>query len=201
MAKGLLIAQAVVTAVLMLYVGSYAESPVDRRFRAVEKWLQPNNLPPQNEQRPSENALPSSPQPSNQYERYPAQAPPQDQYGQQRERVDTFRPPQQRPSDGTFPASLEGKWKTSEGDLFFTQSGRGVVGRFSQDNNEISGTLSGNIFEGYWIEDGSAEQCRSRMNGRYYWGKIRFEIRGNSFTGKWGYCDKEPSTPLSGTRM
>jgi hypothetical protein len=90
-------------------------------------------------------------------------------------------------------ADFAGVWQTQEGELILTQRGASVVGRYVKDNGEIQGTVSGNVLTGYWIEDASNQRCPSLKNGRAHWGRIRFVHQGNSFTGKWEYCAKDPA--------
>lgn len=96
--------------------------------------------------------------------------------------------------------NITGIWSTTEGDMNFRQAGNQVTGSYATDRGEITGNMNGNIFTGYWIEDASAERCSSAKNGRYYWGKIKFQFDGNKFSGVWGYCDKEPAQKWTGNR-
>jgi hypothetical protein len=94
------------------------------------------------------------------------------------------------PLGGGATAAVAGKWRTSEGELTLTQSGRAVKGSYSNDGGEIVGEMNGNVLEGYWIENGSAERCTTAKNGRFHWGRIRWAFDGNKFAGTWSYCDK-----------
>lgn len=96
--------------------------------------------------------------------------------------------------------NITGIWTTTEGEMNFQQSGIRVTGSYPSDHGEITGAMSGNIFNGYWIEDASAERCAYPRNGRYYWGKIRFQFDGNRFSGAWGYCDKDLTQKWTGSR-
>ena len=87
-------------------------------------------------------------------------------------------------------ASIAGKWRSSEGEVTLTQSGRAVKGGYANDGGEIVGEMNGNVLEGYWIENGSNERCASAKNGRYHWGRIRWTFEAGKFTGTWSYCDK-----------
>lgn len=88
------------------------------------------------------------------------------------------------------PGNIAGKWRSSEGELFLTQSGTSVTGSYSSDGGEIVGEMNGNVLEGYWIENSSNERCASAKNGRHHWGRIRWAFDGNKFSGTWSYCDK-----------
>jgi hypothetical protein len=96
--------------------------------------------------------------------------------------------------------NITGIWTTTEGEMKFQQSGSQVTGSYPTDHGEITGAMNGNTFDGYWIEDASAERCSVAKNGRYYWGKIHFQFDQNKFSGAWGYCDKEPTTKWTGSR-
>ncbi len=96
---------------------------------------------------------------------------------------------------------ISGVWNNDVAEpITFLQNGNGVAGRYSPDNGEITGTMSGNVLNGFWIENSSNRQCAYPINGRYYWGKIQMVFSGNSFKGRWGYCEDEPSSPWNGTR-
>ncbi|TXT20228.1 MAG: Dipeptide transport system permease protein DppC, partial [bacterium] len=96
---------------------------------------------------------------------------------------------------GAGVSAIAGKWRTSEGELTLVQSGRSVQGSYTSDGGEIVGEVSGNVLEGWWIENGSSERCATAKNGRYYWGRIRWTFEGGRFTGNWSYCDK----PVAGS--
>jgi hypothetical protein len=86
--------------------------------------------------------------------------------------------------------SVSGKWRSSEGEVTLTQSGRAVQGGYNNDGGEIVGEMNGNVLEGYWIENSSGERCATAKNGRYYWGRIRWTFESGKFVGNWSYCDK-----------
>lgn len=97
--------------------------------------------------------------------------------------------------------SIQGTWSSSEGDITFTQNGSKVRGRYNpQDNGEITGILKGSYLDALWIENHSARRCSTAKHGRYFWGKLQIRFEGDSFSGKWSYCDEKPSTPWTGQR-
>lgn len=96
--------------------------------------------------------------------------------------------------------NIEGAWSSSEGDISFRQQGNRVAGRYTSDNGEIVGSLDNDRLRGYWIENHSNKRCNSPKNGRYYWGRLEFRFSGNSFSGRWGYCDDAFSGNWSGQR-
>ena len=100
-------------------------------------------------------------------------------------------------SDGS---SLEGVWGSAEGDIRFHQQGNRVSGRYTTDNGELVGSVNNDLLRGYWIEDHSNKRCSHPKNGRYFWGRIEFRFSGNSFSGRWGYCDDALSGSWSGQR-
>jgi hypothetical protein len=91
---------------------------------------------------------------------------------------------------GAGVSAIAGKWRSSEGEVTLTQSGRGVKGGYTSDGGEIVGEMNGNVLEGYWIENSSGERCATAKNGRHHWGRIRWTFDGGKFVGNWSYCDK-----------
>jgi hypothetical protein len=109
------------------------------------------------------------------------------------------------PSGGGTPGvvggSVAGLWDSSEGPLTLAQQGNTVSGSHNKaENGEVAGTLTGNVFDGFWIEDKSDQRCATARNGRYFWGRIRLTFTGDVFEGKWGYCDGDFRGPWTGTR-
>lgn len=96
--------------------------------------------------------------------------------------------------------SVAGSYSSSEGAVTLHQSGDRVTGRYTNDNGELTGLMFGNIFEGFWIEDGSDRRCSTPKNGRYHWGRATFTFTGSGFSGAWGHCDDKPTRSWSGTR-
>lgn len=97
--------------------------------------------------------------------------------------------------------SIEGLWKTSQGETRFRQTGNQITGSYlPQEHGEITGNLNGNVMSGYWIEDSSSRKCAFQKNGRYHWGRIQLVFEGNRFSGKWGYCDSDLTTSWTGSR-
>lgn len=95
---------------------------------------------------------------------------------------------------------LEGVWGSTEGDIRFRQQGNRLSGRYATDNGEIVGTVDNNVLRGFWIEDHSGRRCATPRNGRYFWGRVEFRFSGDSFSGRWGYCDEGLSGSWSGQR-
>ena len=91
---------------------------------------------------------------------------------------------------GFAAADVAGKWKTSEGDLTLQISGNQVRGSYTNDGGEIVGKMNGNVLEGFWIENNASTRCVTPLNGRYFWGRIRWAFDSDKFAGAWSYCDK-----------
>jgi hypothetical protein len=97
---------------------------------------------------------------------------------------------------------LDGNWATTEGVIAFRQEGRRVNGSYNPaENGQIVGELSGNTLTGYWIEDASGQRCSRPMNGRYFWGQIKWVFDGSRFNGSWGYCDGPLNAAWSGSKQ
>jgi hypothetical protein len=97
-------------------------------------------------------------------------------------------------------ANVGGGWNTNFGAMSLGQSGQSVTGDYST-NDELTGTLQGNVLTGYWIQGNSAQQCQSQLYGSSYWGKLQFVFNGDSFQGNWSYCDQTTwSGVWTGTR-
>ena len=96
--------------------------------------------------------------------------------------------------------NVSGDWKTSEGVMTITQPGDQISGRYTSDHGEVLGKVQGQVLVGYWIEDHSDKKCATSKNGRSYWGQIQFTFAGDTFSGRWGYCDDPVSGNWTGTR-
>jgi hypothetical protein len=101
--------------------------------------------------------------------------------------------------------AVAGLWDTNldspHDPLTLTQVGSTVTGvRNTPENGELVGTLTGNVLDGFWIEDMSAQRCTTARNGRFYWGRVQMTFSGDTFEGKWGYCDSELAGTWKGTR-
>ncbi len=103
--------------------------------------------------------------------------------------------------DISMGANVAGNYSSTEGNLTLHQNSDRVHGNYSKDNGELTGLMFGNIFEGFWIEDGSDRRCATPKNSRYHWGRVTFEFNQNGFVGRWGYCDDKPSRSWSGSSL
>jgi hypothetical protein len=98
-------------------------------------------------------------------------------------------------------AQPAGKWQTNWGMMSLSKSGNIVEGRYEQNNGKFKGKLSGSILGGYWYQANSEMKCDSPKYGTYYWGRLKFAVKGDNLTGIWGYCE-EPmkNSDFSGQR-
>ncbi len=96
--------------------------------------------------------------------------------------------------------TISGNYSSSEGAVTLQQNGDRISGRYTNDNGELTGLMFGNIFEGFWIEDGSDRRCATPKNGRYHWGRATLTFDSNGFSGVWGHCDDKPTRSWTGSR-
>ena len=98
---------------------------------------------------------------------------------------------------------INGVWKSTEGTITFTQNGDQVKGTYPVDGGTLIGTIKSGVLDGYWIENNSSHKCKTKKDGRYYWGRIHWTFSGNSFKGQWSYCDApvNKSASWSGSRQ
>ena len=54
------------------------------------------------------------------------------------------------------------------------------------------------ILSGYWVQDKSLKKCDYQKYGSYYWGRLAFDFKGDSFVGIWGYCDDKTNGKWNG---
>jgi hypothetical protein len=104
------------------------------------------------------------------------------------------------------PGNISGRWESTEGMISFSQSGNYISALYSQDNGHITATINDNILDGYWFENSSAQRCASPQTNRdgqstYYWGRVRFQFKVDSFAGGWGYCDSVIDHNWNGSRL
>ena len=108
---------------------------------------------------------------------------------------------------------IEGLWGSTMGQLEFDVTdrrdnqgrliARDVVAPYSRQNNSrVKGQLSGRVLTGYWTEPSSSVQCRTARDGTRYWGRVSFtfDAQGETFDGRWGYCEEAPERGWSGQR-
>lgn len=103
--------------------------------------------------------------------------------------------------ENTFPLKYLANWKTDEGLMALLQGSesRFIRGFYYDDNGEVRGKVTTTylnengkkVLSGYWIQAISMKKCGTEKYGSYYWGRLAFEFKGDSFTGVWGYCDEK----------
>lgn len=90
---------------------------------------------------------------------------------------------------------MTGKFDTNFGAMELTAEG----GTYASNGGQLFiRSRSGPVMEGVWVENAGARRC---SNGQYD-GVFRFEFNAGGFTGKYGFCDEDPSdkNKWTGTR-
>ena len=114
--------------------------------------------------------------------------------------------------DDPFPLRYLADWKTDEGPMILMQvpDTRFVKGiYYYEDPMRQKGRIATTyiqknnrkILSGYWIQSKSLKKCDFEKYGTYYWGRLAFEFKGDSFVGLWGYCDDKPKASWNGRRV
>lgn len=96
---------------------------------------------------------------------------------------------------------VAGVWKFNWGDLNLQQNGNQVSGTYTEDGGQVGGTMTGNVFNGYWSETVSDKRCAMPLNGRYHWGRMQLQFTNGGFVGKWGYCNDPINSQLTGRSL
>ena len=115
-------------------------------------------------------------------------------------------------SDDIFPQKYLTNWETDEGLLSLmrapgTETIRGVY-YHPVRTNELRGKIvtsyisrrSAAVLTGFWFQTVSDKKCNFKKNGTYYWGRMSFLFKGDSFKGVWGYCGDEADYSWNGKR-
>ena len=80
---------------------------------------------------------------------------------------------------------------------------KGLVGYYSgSQRNRIIGQYNSNktVFDGYWVQDDSGQQCQYKVDGSQFYGRLFFKLNTQKeFDGFWGYCDEDPYLPWKGS--
>ena len=93
--------------------------------------------------------------------------------------------------------NVSGEWFTTNfGKIIFNQSGSTVTANYQFKNGKMEGKLYGYTFIGYWLSEPS-------FNCYYDKGRVEidFDLKGESFTGVWDYCENKPERVFSGIRV
>ena len=99
------------------------------------------------------------------------------------------------------PAPVVEHWNTDEGGAMTLKVlPQSFDGTYENDNGRINGVLKDGVWNGYWGEDGSNQECPTAQLGTKFWGRIAFTFNADRthFDGKWSYCDEDPSKGWSG---
>ena len=116
-------------------------------------------------------------------------------------------------SNDIFPQKYLTNWETDEGLLSLmrgpeSETIRGVYFHPVR-TNEVRGKIvashisrrSAASLTGFWFQPVSDKKCNFEKNGTYYWGRLSFVFKGNSFKGIWGYCGDEADYSWNGKRV
>ena len=127
--------------------------------------------------------------------------------------VDTKDPADTIVSDDIFPLEYLTNWETGEGLMALmrapeSETIRGVY-YHPVRTNEVRGKIvtryinkrSMHILTGFWFQPVSDKRCDFEKNGTYYWGRLSFSFKDNSFEGIWGYCGDKADYPWTGKRV
>ena len=80
--------------------------------------------------------------------------------------------------------------------------GRNFKGKFATyrgGSAALYGTLKGRIFSGKWVQNNSAEKCRTEEKGSHFWGGVELTFLQKSVSGTWGYCNNKQTGKANGT--
>ena len=115
-------------------------------------------------------------------------------------------------SDDIFPQKYLTNWETDEGLLSLTRAPESETIRgiyfHPVRTNEVRGKIvashisrrSAATLTGFWFQPVSDKKCNFEKNGTYYWGRLAFMFKDNSFKGIWGYCGDEANYSWNGKR-
>ena len=130
-----------------------------------------------------------------------------------KERVETKDPEEKMMSDDIFPLKYLTNWETGEGLLALTQAPESETIRgiyyHPVRTNEVRGKIvtkyinkrSTQILSGFWFQSVSDKKCDFEKNGTYYWGRLAFAFKDNSFEGIWGYFGEKADYTWNGKRV
>ncbi|MAI58660.1 MAG: hypothetical protein CML56_06730 [Rhodobacteraceae bacterium] len=79
---------------------------------------------------------------------------------------------------------------------------KGTVGHYAgSTQNRLVGKYNSDytVFEGYWVQDESSQQCSYSVDGSQFYGRVFLTSSdGKEFDGLWGYCDEAPNLRWQG---
>ena len=115
-------------------------------------------------------------------------------------------------SDDIFPQKYLTTWETDEGllSLMRAPESETIRGTYFHPvrTKEVRGKIvtsyisrrSAATLTGFWFQPVSDTKCNFEKNGTYYWGRLAFMFKGDSFKGIWGYCGDEANYYWNGKR-
>ena len=80
---------------------------------------------------------------------------------------------------------------------FYNNTGlKGMMGYYSgSQRNRMIGRYNSDktVFDGYWVQDESGEQCSNWVDGSQFYGRLYLKLNSHEeFEGLWSYCDEPP---------
>jgi hypothetical protein len=93
-------------------------------------------------------------------------------------------------------ADFSGKWRTNQGAMRIDQDGERVTGEYELKDGQVRGHVHGDTLTGTWAQSSANHRCFEARMGTYYWGRfwMRMSPDGDSFRGRWSYCEDEPGS-------
>ncbi len=100
----------------------------------------------------------------------------------------------EKPSIPTEYINVQGIWETTYGKMVLIQKDNRVTGYYSHRDGVIKGIMKNNVLVGIWGQKLTYAPPKQR-------GKVQLIFSNDSFTGKWGYANQEPSKEWNGKRI
>ncbi len=89
------------------------------------------------------------------------------------------------------PDAVVEHWVTSEAVMTINVDTEAFAGTYESDDGRIAAKLVDGVWQGFWAEAGSAQECSVELMGSKFWGRISFTFNAERthFEGTWSYCD------------
>lgn len=89
------------------------------------------------------------------------------------------------------PDAVSEQWTTSEAAMTIKVDKEAFAGTYESDEGRIAARLVDGVWQGFWAETGSNEECSVELMGTRYWGRISFAFNPERthFEGTWSYCE------------
>lgn len=115
-------------------------------------------------------------------------------------------------SEDVTTLQIAGKWyapkftSDREGIIYLEDAGGGNFrGHYNvkDDARIVRGHLSEKRLSALWVENSSKQECKSKIENSYHWGKIELVFNDNfdTFKGFWSYCDGTPVNEFDGAKQ